>query len=148
MLLLVRHAVEWLLSALTVNGLTSSLLDLAPSYHAHWGPCAGDPWTGEPLGTNALQPVTIALAACLAAVWLAVNSLLAASGTSASPGSLFLGKLLHLWGSASALGLQAFLQRLQVVASGLLLAPPQLQRYRTLVHSVDWAALGWAGGRA
>ena len=108
---------------------------------------AGDPWTGEPLATNALQPITIALAACLAAVWLAVNSLLAASGISASPGSQFLGKLLHLWGSASALGLQALLQRLQVVGSGLLLAPPQLQRYRTLAHSVDWAALGWAGGR-
>jgi hypothetical protein len=93
-----------------------------------------------------LLPTTIALTACLAAVWLAVNSLLAASGPNTSPGLLFLGKLLHLWGSASALGLQALLQRLQVVGSGLLLAPPQLQRFRSLVHSADWAALGWAGG--
>jgi hypothetical protein len=75
-----------------------------------------------------------------------VNALLAASGASASPGPLFLGKLLHLWGSASALGLQALLQRLQVVGSGLLLAPPQLQHFRALAHSADWAALGWAGG--
>jgi hypothetical protein len=57
----------------------------------------------------------------------------------------FLGKLLNVWGSASAIGLQALLERLQAVSMGVWLAPQQLQRYRAVAHSVDWASLGWAG---
>jgi hypothetical protein len=100
------------------------------------------------LAKTLLEPFSVAATAALAASWLVVNSLLAVSSGALGQASLlfrFLGKLLNVWGSASAIGLQALLERLQAVSIGIWLAPQQLQRYRAVAHSVHWAALGWAG---
>jgi hypothetical protein len=100
------------------------------------------------LSKTLLEPLSIAATAALAASWLVVNSLLAGFSGALGQALLlfrFLGKLLNVWSSASAIGLQALLERLQAVSMGVWLAPQQLQRYRAVAHSVDWASLGWAG---
>jgi hypothetical protein len=76
----------------------------------------------------------------LASVWAAISGLLGVVASVA--GSLaqaqFLGQLLHMWGAPSAVGLQLLLQKLQMVASGLVLAPPQLNRYQETVKGMAW----------
>ena len=76
----------------------------------------------------------------LASVWAAISGLLGVVASVA--GSLaqaqFLGQLLHMWGAPSAVGLQLLLQKLQLVASGLVLAPPELNRYQETVKGMAW----------
>ena len=84
----------------------------------------------------------------LAALWLAVNSLLAALAAALARAPLqfqFLGRLLHMWGAASAVGFQALVRQLQLVASGALLAPAQMERYRQLANSLAWSMLSTPG---
>jgi hypothetical protein len=56
-----------------------------------------------------------------------------------------LSQLLQRWGAHGAAGLQGLLDRLQVVGSGVLLAPAQLQQYRDVVQGVGWATMQWSG---
>jgi hypothetical protein len=101
-------------------------------------------------GESTLKPLSIGIVACLASVWLVVNTMLTAAAGTMGPALVhfrFFSKLLDVWGSTSAIGLQAMVERLQIVSMGILMAPLKLQGLRTLGHSVDWATMGWAGGR-
>ncbi len=96
-----------------------------------------------------MQVGTTASVSLLGSVWMLISGLLSAAG--GLVGQMvplrFLGQLLHLWGAPSSIGLQVLLQKLQLVGSGMYVAPPQLEQYRQAVQGVAWATMRWTGQR-
>jgi hypothetical protein len=110
-------------------------------------PAQGKALDDRPLSSTLVTASTTASAGLLASLWLSISALLTVAASVA--GSLtqvqFLWQLLQMWGATSSTGLQLLLQKLQLVGSGRVLAPPQLERYKRAVQGVAWATTDWTG---
>ena len=102
-----------------------------------------DEW---PATAAIVETGTAAAAGALTGLWLLINTLLNWLPSVALPGMLqlrLLSKLLSLWNGTSAVGLQVLLEKLQLIGSGLHVAPPQMQQFRDLVKGLSWVTMKW-----
>ncbi len=91
-----------------------------------------------------VQISTAASVSLLASFWAIISSLMSAAGSLLGGLPLrFLGQLLHMWGAPSSVGLQVLLQKLQLVGSGVYVAPPELAGYRQTVQRLGWVTMKW-----
>jgi hypothetical protein len=98
----------------------------------------------RPVAAAVVQVGTTVSVSLLAALWASISSLMSAAGGLLGGMPLrFLGQLLHMWGAPSSVGLQALLQKLQLVGSGVYVAPPELERYRQIVQQLGWVTMKW-----
>jgi hypothetical protein len=89
---------------------------------------------------------TAAAAGALSGFWLLINTMLNWLSSVALPGMLqvrLLSKVLSLWNGSSAVGLQVLLEKLQLIGSGLHVAPPQMVQFRELVKGLSWVTMKW-----
>jgi hypothetical protein len=87
---------------------------------------------------------TAAAAGALTGFWLLINTMLSWLPSVALPGMLqarLLSLVLSLWNGASPVGLQVLLEKLQLIGSGLHVAPPQMVQFRDLVKGLSWLTL-------
>ncbi len=94
-----------------------------------------------------MQVSTAASTSLLASIWALISGLLSTVGglVGQAVPLRFLGQLLHTWGAPSSIGLQVLLEKVQLVGSGVYVAPPQLERYRATAEGVAWATMRWTG---
>jgi hypothetical protein len=106
-------------------------------------------YADRPITSAVVQASSTSSVAVVSGLWAAINGIIAAASSTVGPTLLkvsFLNKLLHIWGGASAAGMQVLLEKLQLTGSGVHVAPPQMERYRQVLQSLAWASLSSASG--
>jgi hypothetical protein len=103
----------------------------------------------RPITRAVIEATSIAGTTTVAGVGVAINGALGIASSTAGPAALsqlgFLGRLLNMWGGTSLMAVWTLFEKLQLVGSGVHLAPPQLEQFRQVVQSVAWAGLSSAG---
>jgi hypothetical protein len=104
----------------------------------------------RPVTAAIVEGGTAAAAGALTGFWLLINTMLNWLSSVALPGMLqarLLSKVLSLWNGASPVGLQVLLEKLQLIGSGLHVAPPQMVQFRDLVKGLSWVTMRWTRER-
>jgi hypothetical protein len=95
----------------------------------------------------AIDTGTKAAASTLSGLWLAISTLTAllsnGLGQSLQLQFSFLSKAIGMWGGSSPVALQLLLERVQLVGTGIHVAPPQMSAYRQQVLQYAWASMRW-----